>query len=189
MGPADTVLEISRGPVAHTWKILRSLVVLGVLAVIVTAAEAEWRIALVVLSPFAAVHVVVAAVNAAALIRGRPQLRATRVGLWFGGGAIVPWSDVTAIYEGGTQRAAFSLQTRAAVHIRFRRRRTLVRLPSWRWLQSWMLDTAQIWLFAMVDPPSAVVARLEALRLAAVSHEDGNPPGAGGIPVARVVRS
>jgi hypothetical protein len=104
-------------------------------------------------------------------------------------GAIIPWHDVAAIYEAGIpiERYGFSVRTRA-INVRFHRARTLLRLPCSLWLTTLAMDTVKVSLFAAADPSATVQAQLEALRLAAVGHEDGAMPGSGGVPAARIVR-
>jgi hypothetical protein len=189
VGAPDVVLEIPRGRAAHAYKLLGGLALLGITALIVTGRPEAWLTGLVLASPFAALGLLLTAGNAAVLLRRQAQLRATRAGLWFGAGAIVPWNDVAAIYEAGLpiQRYGFSVRTRA-INVRFHRRRTLLRVPSSLWLTTFALDTVKISLFAAAAPPAAVVVKLEALRLAAVGHEDGALPGASEVPAARVVR-
>jgi hypothetical protein len=190
MVPAEPVLEIPRGLAAHIYKLLGGLALLGIAALAVTARPSDWPAGLLISSPFAVAGLLLAAGNAAVILRRRaPQLRATRAGLWFGAGALVPWHDVAAIYEAGIpiERYGFSVKTRA-INIRFGRKRTLLRVPSSLWLTTFALDTVKISLFASSDQPAAVVVRLEVLRLAAVGHEDGVLAGAGEVPAARVVQ-
>ncbi|HET9627816.1 MAG TPA: hypothetical protein VFP84_40940 [Kofleriaceae bacterium] len=190
MIPAEPVLEIPRGLAAHIYKLLGGLALLGAAALAVTARLSDWPGGLLVSLPFVGPGLVLAAGNAAVILRRRsPQLRATRAGLWFGAGALVPWHDVAAIYEAGVpiQRYGFSVKTRA-INIRFGRRRTLLRVPSSLWFTTFALDTVKISLFATPDQPASVVAQLDALRSVAVGHEDGVLAGTGEVPAARVIR-
>jgi len=190
MGQIKGVVELPRGVTAHIYKLLGGLALLGVVALAVTGRPTEWQSGLLISFPFAAVGVLLTAGHAAALIRRRtPQLRATRAGLWFGAGAIIPWHDVAAIYEAGIpiERYGFSVRT-TAINVRFHRARTLLRLPWSLWLTTLAMDTVKVSLFAAADPPATVLAQLEALRLAAVGHEDGAMPGSAEVPAARIVR-
>jgi hypothetical protein len=58
-----------------------------------------------------------------------------------GAGAIIPWHDVAATYEAGIpiERYGFSVRT-SAIDVRFRRARTLLRLPWSLWLSTLALD-------------------------------------------------
>lgn len=185
------VLEIPRGAAAHVYKLAAGLALLGMAALVVTGRPEEWRVGLVLASPFAVFGLLLTANHVVALIRRRaPLLRATRAGLWFGAGAIVPWTDVAAICEAGIQieRYGFSVRTRA-INIQFRRRRALLGVPSLLWFTTRSLDTVKISLFATTQPPHTVVAQLEMLRLAAIGHENGALPGASEVPVARIARA
>lgn len=169
MVPAEPVLEIPRGLAAHVYKLLGGVALLGIAALIATGRPSDWAGGLLLASPFAAAGLLLAAGHAAALLRHRaPHLRATRAGLWFGAGPLVPWRDVVAIYEAGVpiKRYGFSVKT-SAINIRFGASRTLLRLPSSLWLSTYALDTVKISLFAISATPIAVVSRLEALRSAA----------------------
>jgi len=189
MGNVEGVLEIPRGVASHVYKFVGGLVLLGIVALAATGRPGEWRSGLAVASPFALVGLFLATSHGVALLRRRaPLLRATCAGLWFGAGGIVPWEDVAAIYDAGIPivRYGFSVRTRA-INIRFRNPRTLLRVPSALWLTTLALDTVELSLFATRQPPPAVIARLDGLRLAAIGHEDGALPGAGDVPVARIV--
>jgi hypothetical protein len=189
MSQVEGVLEIPRGIAAHVYKFIGGLVLLGIVALAATGRPGEWRSGLAVTSPFAVAGLFLATSQGVALLRRRaPLLRATRAGLWFGAGAIVPWEHVAAIYEAGIpiERYGFSVRTRA-INIRFHSGRTLLGVPSSYWFTTLALDTVKLSLFATTLPPPTIVGRLEGLRLAAIGHEDGALPGAGEVPVARVV--
>jgi len=189
MSSPSAVLEIPRALAAHAYKLLGGVALLGIAALVITAQPDALLPGLLTASPVAPPGLLLAAGNAAALIRRRtPQLRATREGLWFGSGPIVPWHNVAAIYEAGIpiERYGFSVRTRA-LNIRFRRRRTLLRLPWSLWLTAFAMDTVKISLFAAADSPAAVLVKLEAFRVAALGHEDGTLPGASEMPAARIV--
>jgi hypothetical protein len=173
---------------AHIYKLLDGLALLGIVPLVVTDVPAEWLLGLVVSSPFAAVGLLFTAGHAAALIRRRtPQLRATRAGLWFGAGAIIPWHDVAAIYA-EIPIEPYGSSARTSAIVRFHRARTLLRLPCSLWLTTLAIDTVKVSLLAAADPTAIVLAQLEALRLATVGHGDGAMPGSGGLPAARIVR-
>jgi len=188
------MLEIPRNVTPNIWKL-----VLGLLTVVVAVgigldpipgheavdALSRW-IAPVTL---AIIGLLLAWSNVRLLVRRPPWLRATAAGVWFGGGPVIPWQEIKAIYEAGIpiERYGFSVRT-SAINVRFHRARTLLRLPWSLWLTTLAMDTVKVSLFAAADPPTTVLAQLEALRLSAVGHEDGAMPGSGGVPAARIVR-
>lgn len=93
--------------------------------------------------------------NGRILIAHSPRLRATASGLWFGGGAVVPWAEVKRIYEA---RAS-------AIAIDFEHKRVLFRLPMTLWLAA-PFSAGDVDI-APVGSTPAIVARLEAMRGAA----------------------
>lgn len=166
---------------------VRNLVKLGVLVLIAGAvqSEADRRIVVPFLSPFAAILLVLVVSHAVALLRRTPQLRATPAGVWLGGRDIIPWRDVSQYYEVEAQRSGFSLRPRAAITIRVRRRGPLLRVLPRRW----HMTTVEIWVYVSVHPPEELIAQLEKLRLAGVDHAACVRTDASKLPNARVVAS
>jgi len=93
-----------------------------------------------------------------------PRFRANDKGVWFGGGAVIPWTDVKAVFESGVKVKGH--QT-VGIAFEFHRRSTLFRAPVEHWI------TAP---FAVGDidisPPdtdrsTVTASRIEAMRQAA----------------------
>ena len=187
------MLEIPRNVTPNIWKL-----VLGLLTVVVAVgigldpipghetvdALSRW-IAPVTL---AIIGLLLAWSNVRLLVRRPPWLRATAAGVWFGGGPVIPWQEIKAIYEAGIpiERYGYSVRTRA-IGFAFHHRRTLLKLPSSLWLTTIAVGDVRVSVYAMNEQPSAVVFQLEAMRIQACGHEDGVVPGAVEPPTARVI--
>jgi hypothetical protein len=104
------------------------------------------------------------------LVTRAPRLRADERGLWFGGGSIVSWDDVDAIYESSFDVQYNGRRARtSAVAIDFTRRGTLFRLPISSWLASpFGVGDVDVSPDAYPGSTAALVARLDAMRVAAV---------------------
>lgn len=180
MGQVD-VFEIPLRRV-RMWTLMAGAGLVCAAASLFTERSPDLRLDLVVALPMALVG--------CALLRGTfgrrlPKLRATCDGLWFGGGAIVPWHEVAAIYPGQPFQHRGRTTQSSRIFIAFRRRRTVLRVPNRLWFSSPSL--AEVSLDAGEWSSAAVVAQLEAFRIAACGHENGVLPGASEVPAARVV--
>jgi hypothetical protein len=115
-----------------------------------------------------------------------PHLRATAAGLWFGGGRIVPWSAVKAIYPSAMDVQISHVRTKTkAVSIDFHRRRTLLRLP----VRAWFATIACVGdIDVGCGNASVLASQLDAMRALACGIEDGVVVGAAPLPAARLVK-
>jgi len=140
-------------------------------------------------APFVIAGFVLVAGNARIVLERPPLLRATSEGLWFGGGSILPWREVAAIYYprvrdlGGN--AAF--QTRE-LRIAFHRRRALLALPWMRWFPAIALGRVAVSLETIRGPTRTIVAQLETMRRRACGDEDAIAGRMTKLPPARVVK-
>lgn len=178
--------EIPRGRVAHVWWVAPCI---GLVA----ASMSLFREPTTTLGERMALGLFIA-ILVAVMWRGAnrvprtARLRATGEGVRFGGRAIVPWHEITAIYEAGVEITYYSFSAKTpAINIGFHRRRTLLRVPVSLWFTTLTPATVKIALYASELSPSVVVARLEAVRIAACGHENGVLPGASEVPAARIV--
>lgn len=155
---------------------------------------------LVVVAPAPAVKAVAALVFGLGLVmlvggwqvvaRRPPWLRATPAGLWFGGGPIIPWPEVTAIYHDAVARRhplGFTTQPRT-VAFELRRKLTFLRLPVSCWLTTIIPGDVQVPVERHRETATVLLARLEAMRTAACGNEDGVVAGSTSPPPARVHR-
>jgi hypothetical protein len=188
------MLEIPRNITANIWKLVLGavLVAAAVLFAVFPTPRYEaiddpgrW----IPTAMFAAFGVPFMVSNVRLLVTRPPWLRATSEGLWFGGGATIPWQDVKAVYEAGVpiERYGYSVRT-SAIGFAFHRKRTLFRVPSSLWLTTIALGDVKISVLAAEEQPSALVFQLEAMRLKACGHEAGVIRGAVELPSARAGR-
>jgi hypothetical protein len=126
--------------------------------------------------------------NVQILMRRPLCLRATRDGVWFGGGPIIPWHEIKGIYEAGVpiERYGYKVRTRA-IAFELRRKRTLLRLPSSLWLTSFAVGDVKVSVLAAHQEPIALVCQLDGMRTLACGLEAGVLPGAATLPSARVI--
>jgi hypothetical protein len=141
-------------------------------------------------APFVIVGVLLVVGNARVVLECPPLLRATTEGLWLGGGSIIPWREVAAIYyprvRQPDERSA-TFQTRE-LRIAFHRRLALLAAPWPLWFTALPLGRAAIPLDSIEGPTRTVVARLETIRHR-VCGDDGTIAGRRVKPPrARVVR-
>ena len=183
MKSAECLLEIPRSVAANVTKLGLSLLLIVFGAAMMPGPRSAWQLG-VILWVIAAMLIVN---NIRMLVRRPPMLRATREGLWFGGGPLIAWHEVACVYEAGIpiERYGFSVRTRA-INIAFHRKRTMLRLPSSLWLTTWTPGQVKISLYTLDDLPNAVVTRLEALRKQATG-DDVRALDAVAPPSARVV--
>ncbi len=123
------------------------------------------------------------------LIVRTPRARATLDGVWFGGGRIVPWSDISAIYEAGLNVRVHGISGRtSSIAFDFHRKRTLLRVPIGCWLvHPLAVGDIDVSPHAAIDKAHVLAARLEAMRTRARGTEDAVTAGASDIPPARIV--
>jgi len=107
--------------------------------------------------------------NGRILIVRSPRLRATEAGLWFGGGATIPWREVKQFYEANTNVRMHGVTTRTiAIAIDFERKRTLFRLPMTLWFAApFSTGDVDVSPAGASGSTAAIVARLETMRGAA----------------------
>ncbi|MBC7975344.1 MAG: hypothetical protein H7138_10185 [Myxococcales bacterium] len=119
------------------------------------------------------------------VLRQPPLLRGDERGLWFGRGRIVPWHEVTLIYETST----WPRRTLDGIGFEFARRSTWLRLPLEKQVASLFAygETAVTTRYVPDLRQTALVAQLQALRTRALGTEDGIPVGASVVPIARMV--
>jgi hypothetical protein len=95
------------------------------------------------------------------VIARTPRFRANAEGVWFGGGAVIPWSDVKQVFESGV---TVDGRKTSGIAFELRDRKTLFKTPIENWLST---------PFAVGDidvSPSdresttVLVSRLEAMR-------------------------
>jgi hypothetical protein len=115
------------------------------------------------------------------LVRRTPALRASSDGVWFGGGPMIAWRDIAAVYDPSAVVVSRPGFRSRCVAFSFCRTRTLFRLPSRLWLTSFALGDVLIPVDGAGIARAAVIAQLDALRADAVAS--GAAP-----PEARVVR-
>jgi hypothetical protein len=176
------VFEVPRNLLVSLGRVGAGLMLLVVSAVPCMCGGA-WHVA----APFVLASFVILAASARAFLLRPPVLRATRAGLWFGGGAIIPWREIAKVYDAGrclenVYGSTWSRELGIAFH-----RRGAVMAAAWPvCLTALPFRRAILSLETVEEPSASVVARLEAMRASGVDHElDGRstPP-----PRARVVR-
>ena len=104
--------------------------------------------------------------NALWLAQGTPSLRATDDGVWFGGGRVIHWRDVSAIYESNLQVNMRGIRAKpSAIAFDFGERRTLLRLPLGALLASpFSVGDIDVSTADANEKATVVVAKLEAMR-------------------------
>lgn len=180
----EPLIEIPRSRTANAVKLGLGFVLIAFGAALMPEPQPRWQLSFVLW--FIAALLIVN--NARMLLRRPPVLRATRGGLWFGGGPVIAWHEVAGIYEGGIQIERSGPVTRApAINVAFHRKRTVLRLPSSLWLTACSPGHVKISLYALDEIPNAVVTRLEALRAQAAGGSELRTLDAAAPPRARIV--
>ena len=106
---------------------------------------------------------------------GPIRFRANAEGLWFGGGDVIPWSEVKAIFE--TQMDVKVHGTRVkdgSIAIQFQRSRTVFSTPASNWFAA-PFAVGDIDLSIHMDTghrASALASKLEAMRAHSQRHTD-----------------
>jgi hypothetical protein len=183
MTSAHYWFEIPRSITANVGKLVIGLFLAVLGAGLMWGERPLWQLSVAVW----VIAVPLIASNTRLLVMHPPVLRATPEGLWFGGGAVIPWYEVECFYEAGVpiERYGFSVRTRA-INVAFRRKRMVLRLPSSLWLTTWTPGHVKLSLHAVDELPNMVVSRLEALRKRA-SGDEVREPDAAALPGARIV--
>ena len=118
------------------------------------------------------------------VLRQPPLLRGDGRGLWFGRGRIVPWHEVSLIFESnGGYRGS------DAIGFELARRTTWLRLPIEKQVSSLFAygQTAVTTRYVTGVSRTLLIAQLQAIRTLAVGTEDGVAVGAAAIPGARLI--
>lgn len=158
-------------------------ILLLLISVVPSVCAGTWH----VVAPFAIGGLAIIVINARRFVLRPPLLRATRGGVWFGGGAIVPWREIAKVHDAGRCREnAYGAVWSRELGIAFRRRRAILAAPWPLWLTALASRRVVISLETVEEPCAVVVARLEAMRAAALDGEREGPRVAP--PRARVVR-
>ncbi len=112
------------------------------------------------------------------LAASSPRFRATEKGAWFGGGTLIPWTEIKAVFESGsTMRLHGQTITAHAIAFEFHQRRTLFRTPIECWIAApFALGDVDVATKDWRDTPSVLVARLEAMRVRA-NHPNRDEAG------------
>lgn len=94
-----------------------------------------------------------------------PRFRADERGVWFGGGAIVPWSDVKQVFE-----VDLTVKGRraAAIAFEFQRRATLFKTPIENWISA-PFAVGDVDVSPGGEGISVAASKLEAMRVKAGS--------------------
>jgi len=104
--------------------------------------------------------------NALWLAKGTPSVRATDEGVWFGGGRVIAWRDVSAIYESNLEVRMRGVRAKpSAIAFDFRDLRARLRLPLSALLASpFSVGDIDVSTADMNENAMVVVAKLEAMR-------------------------
>jgi hypothetical protein len=96
------------------------------------------------------------------LVKGQVRLRATEAGVWFGGGAVVPWVDIDSVFVATADLRRGGKA--ASISFMFKRWQTIFRLSPTLWIAS-LVSLAHVDVgFDGREKPSVLVARLQALQ-------------------------
>jgi hypothetical protein len=173
---SETSLELQRGLGASLGGLLFGSLLVGILAYgkMKAANAAAMAIGVADVASMA-IGLAAIGITVRSLVLRRPALRATSEGLWFGGGGVIPWHDVAAIYVANLQfRGRFGLFSKEnAIAFEFHRPRMLLRLPISAWLASpFAVGTIDVSSAHSPEPPNMIVAKLETMRTAAGVQRD-----------------
>jgi hypothetical protein len=100
------------------------------------------------------------------LFTGAPRFRATSAGVWFGGGAIIPWTAVEQVFETVATRRFYGVRLQEQrISFSFHRRTTVLRAPINCWFSA-PFSTGDIDLSLHKSTSSAqlFIAKLEVVR-------------------------
>lgn len=186
---SDEILEIQRSVTAAYYKLACGLFMALTAGLLATSTSRDLTGPLMMAVIFGA-PAVPAILGALQVIVRKPLgLRATAAGVWFGGGPIIPWHEVTAIYESSPTFQRYGMTAKpGGVALSFRHKRTVLRLPISCWMTTLMLGDVRVSTTLRPELPVALVVKLEAMRAAACGHEDGAMVGASAPAAARVVK-
>ncbi len=96
------------------------------------------------------------------LVSSSPRFRATPDGVWFGGGRVIPWRDVKAVFESNTQ---VKRMTATSVAFEFQRRTIVLKTPIGCWIEMPFavgdIDVSS----GDYEQPRVLASRLEAMRV------------------------
>jgi hypothetical protein len=98
-----------------------------------------------------------------------PRLRADNHGIWFGGGATVPWTDVASVYAPVvTVRHHGASAKTSAIAFEFRRRLTVLRVPLRYWLAApFSVGDVDVTTRDLKERAEVLAAKLESMRVQA----------------------
>jgi hypothetical protein len=89
---------------------------------------------------FAAFGFIIAAVALQPAFASTPRFRATKDGVWFGGGAVIPWSEIKLVYNAGHAGEGMRVVTRygrsTTIGFEFHQFKTLFKTPIVQWLRT-----------------------------------------------------
>ena len=112
---------------------------------------------------FASIGLVLTVGGGRRLLARTPRFRASAIGVWFGGGSIIPWHDVKNVYEVALTTRRFG--TRGAIAFDFHRRGVVFRAPVACWLASpFGVGDIDISSQGSSEPVAVLASKLEALR-------------------------
>lgn len=179
-------IESFRGP-AFLKALVAPVFLAAAVAAFGTAKDASARLFLAILMLIAAVML---AMNVVLLVRRPLALRATAEGVWFGGGPVLPWTEVRLVHE-HVVPMRWNAPTDAlsrGITFELQHRRTMFRLP-WRcWFSSGLSFDVTILTYHLPETPAALSAQLNGMRNAACGAADGVLPGVAQPAVARTDR-
>ena len=98
-----------------------------------------------------------------------PRFRASEAGVWFGGGATIPWSDVKAVFEASVSTES---ATTSSIAFEFHRRITLLRTPLEHWVSA-PFAVGDIDISPTAHERTTVIAaQIDAMRVRAAGTEE-----------------
>jgi len=105
-------------------------------------------------------------VGGRSLFTGAPRFRATSAGVWFGGGSIIPWSEVKQVFEGEVRASFHGVRMREKrVSFVFYRRATLLRAPITCWFSTpFSAGDIDLSVYDSVRAAPLLISRIEVAR-------------------------
>jgi molecular chaperone DnaK len=105
-------------------------------------------------------------VGGRSLFTGAPRFRATSAGVWFGGGSIIPWSEVKQVFEGEVRASFHGVRMREKrVSFVFYRRATLLRAPITCWFSTpFSAGDIDLSIYDSVRAAPLLISRIEVAR-------------------------